>query len=387
MRLLSIIALIAAASTVSATVKWEKEWSSPPSLTPLVPSATLPNHLTLLSGETFGVTNDNVVTVMHKRTIVEKLEQRSMEWRAYYDSFPGSCSPVSTDPSGTYLRRTNPFISLSTITSRVWAPLRCIKVVNSNQLFVNEENGFVARYNYYVPGLTKSGVLGLEGVEAWLKEFLERRVGKMGYERTTFVVTFDKAKTESSPLYTILLVQYTLGIPIDSDYKVMPLKCVPAVKSTTTVAATTTRDYGDCYTVVETTTAPTSIDVPETTTTTPETTTAPTTTTTADTTTTTTTIAEPTTTTTITEPTTSQETKTTNTSSSPSSTSTFAASTTVATISTSAPTSTVITSSKPIITSALYIPKTIKPNLVVSTASKTVVGGMGVMAVVLLMMV
>src|SRR5205807_2689932 len=52
---------------------------------------SLPNYLALVAGSTFGLTRDHVETPLEAQSIVDRLEQKRLSWKAYAEDFPGSC--------------------------------------------------------------------------------------------------------------------------------------------------------------------------------------------------------------------------------------------------------------------------------------------------------
>ena len=84
---------------------------------------SLPNYLELLSGSTYGVTDDGTPSsegiAMGAPTLVNQLETAGISWKAYMESMPsaGYTGGDSTCCGGQYYQHHNPFVYFPSVTS------------------------------------------------------------------------------------------------------------------------------------------------------------------------------------------------------------------------------------------------------------------------------
>jgi hypothetical protein len=92
-----------------------------------------PNYFALFSGSTQGIKDDSRHTV-NATNLVDQLEAKGKTWKIYEQNFPSGCFTGMTSAGGAdggqYLRRHNPAISFSNISS---SSSRCANIVDFNQ--------------------------------------------------------------------------------------------------------------------------------------------------------------------------------------------------------------------------------------------------------------
>jgi hypothetical protein len=107
-----------------------------------------PNYLATISGGTFGVQDDNDVT-LHVPNLVDQLEEHGKTWKAYMQSINQCASLLdSVCGSGRYARKHNPFVSFADIQS---SPVRMKQIVDTNALADDLASGHVANFVWISP--------------------------------------------------------------------------------------------------------------------------------------------------------------------------------------------------------------------------------------------
>ena len=161
-----------------------------------------PNYITILAGETMGVSDDNNHDV-DATNIVDLLEAKDVSWRSYNENYPGDCYTGSK--SGKYARKHTPFISFLNIQTD---SLRCSKIVSSEQLdtdLSDPEN--LPQFLFYTPNLNNDGHdTNLLTAGKFLTSFFDSRLDKFP-SNTLLIVTWDEgegADKTSNHIYTAL---------------------------------------------------------------------------------------------------------------------------------------------------------------------------------------
>jgi hypothetical protein len=107
-----------------------------------------PNYLAAISGSTFGVHDDNDVT-LQARNLVDQLEEHGKTWKAYMQSISQCASPLeSFCGSDRYARKHNPFVSFADIQSN---PSRMKQIVDASALATDLSSGQVANFVWISP--------------------------------------------------------------------------------------------------------------------------------------------------------------------------------------------------------------------------------------------
>jgi hypothetical protein len=107
-----------------------------------------PNYLAAISGGTFGVQDDNDVT-LHVPNLVDQLEEHGKTWKAYMQSINQCASPLNSFcGNDRYARKHNPFVSFADIQS---SSSRMKKIVDSSDLATDLASGQVPNLVWISP--------------------------------------------------------------------------------------------------------------------------------------------------------------------------------------------------------------------------------------------
>ena len=162
-----------------------------------------PNYLTILAGDTMGVTDDSNHDI-NATNLIDLLEAKSVSWKSYNEDYPGNCFTGSS--SGKYYRKHTPFISFLDIQTNA---TRCAKIVDGGQLDVDlltPQN--LSQFMFYTPNQNNDGHdTGLAFAGSFLTSFFNAKMGKFP-SNTLFIVTWDEGEgvdSVSNHIYTALV--------------------------------------------------------------------------------------------------------------------------------------------------------------------------------------
>jgi hypothetical protein len=166
---------------------------------------SLPNYLAIVAGSTFGVTRDHLTAPLKAPSIVDRLEQKSLTWKAYAEDYPGGCFLGNEAGEGhltpqakatdIYVKRHVPLLQFASIQND---PARCARVVNAREFMRDARGGHLPNYSFYTPNVFNDGHdTSLATSSAWLVRFVQSFRGTLGmHQRTLLVVTWDEGGEE-----------------------------------------------------------------------------------------------------------------------------------------------------------------------------------------------
>lgn len=162
-----------------------------------------PNYLAVAAGSTWGVDNDNVVTldVPHLGDLLEKAH---LDWRVYAEHYPGHCSLVSATEDLLYVRRHVPFLEFANVQRNA---ARCnARIVNATVFEADIATGNLPAFSLFIPNQRHNGHDTSPGhADAWLESrFGPLLTDERFTERTLLVVTFDESDSANLRVTTVL---------------------------------------------------------------------------------------------------------------------------------------------------------------------------------------
>jgi phosphatidylinositol-3-phosphatase len=157
---------------------------------------SLPNYLALWSGSTQGVTDDAVHNFTTGRTLADQITASGRSWHVAAENVPlgcftGASSSGGEDGAGTYVRKHEPAISWTSVST---SPSRCARITN----FSHFDPG-LGSFWFIAPNLCHdmhdcSVAVG----DAWLKGFLPRILGSAAFKANGLILlTFDEGSTST----------------------------------------------------------------------------------------------------------------------------------------------------------------------------------------------
>jgi acid phosphatase len=176
---------------------------------------SLPNYLAIVAGSTFGVTRDHLAAPLKAPSIVDRLEQKGLTWKAYAEDYPGRCflgneageTHLTPQAKATdiYVKRHVPLLQFASIQND---PARCARVVNAREFMRDARAGQLPNYSFYTPNVVNDGHdTSLATSSAWLVRFVQSVRGTLGmHQRTLLVVTWDEGGEEDSRHNQILTI-------------------------------------------------------------------------------------------------------------------------------------------------------------------------------------
>ena len=156
---------------------------------------SLPNYVALVAGSTYGIANDNPVT-LDVEHLGDRLEQRGISWKTYAEDFPGAC--FLGVQSGAYVRRHVPFLSFADIQKD---PGRCAAhIVPATQLGEDLAAHALPRFALYVPNVNHDGHdTSVAVADAWLQARFAPLLADPNFASgLLFIVVFDEGKVTGS---------------------------------------------------------------------------------------------------------------------------------------------------------------------------------------------
>lgn len=160
------------------------------------------NYIALTSGSINGVKGDGNIN-LDVKNIVDILEAQNITWKVYAEDYPGNCFTGSS--SKQYARKHNPFISYNNIREN---PIRCAKIVNSEEFDKDVLNGTLPEYVFYIPNEKNDGHdTGVAFADKWYKNKFEPLLQKPQFmENTVLISMFDEDEfTKKNQIYTSIV--------------------------------------------------------------------------------------------------------------------------------------------------------------------------------------
>ncbi len=178
---------------------------------------SLPNYIALVSGSTFGIDNDDNVT-LDKPHIGDLLEAKGLSWKVYAEGYPGGCFLKASD--GDYVRKHVPFLSFKNVQTD---PARCARIINASELKSDVRDGRLPAWSLYIPDLRNDGHdTGVAYADRWLSRIFGPLLQDPQFMRgMLFIVTFDEGRGYSggNHVATILVGDAVLpGAVSDTAY-------------------------------------------------------------------------------------------------------------------------------------------------------------------------
>lgn len=108
---------------------------------------SLPNYLSLVGGDTFGVTSDCTDCFVRAPNLVDALEAGHKTWRAYMEDMPSPCFVGDAYP---YMQKHDPFIYFDDVRTN---PARCRNIVPLTELASDLSAGTVPDFAWITPNM------------------------------------------------------------------------------------------------------------------------------------------------------------------------------------------------------------------------------------------
>lgn len=174
-----------------------------------------PNYLALVGGSTFGIEHDHTPAPIKARSIVDRLEQKRLTWKAYAEDYPGGCylgsgagkgylTPKAA-PTELYARKHVPLLAFASIQNDA---RRCAHIVNAREFLRDARAGKLPNYSFYSPNMFNDGHdTSLETSTAWLKNFVKALRGTAGmHQHTLLMITWDEGGGEDFRANRVLAI-------------------------------------------------------------------------------------------------------------------------------------------------------------------------------------
>ncbi len=150
---------------------------------------SLPNYLSLLGGDTFGITTDCTDCTIDARNLVDQLDHAGLSWKGYMEDLPAPCATDAR--AGSYVIRHDPFLYFDDVRTD---PGRCANVVPMDQLAQDAADNVLPRFSLVVPNVEHDMHDGsIAAADSWLRELYARIRSSPAWQADLrIVVTFDE---------------------------------------------------------------------------------------------------------------------------------------------------------------------------------------------------
>ena len=128
---------------------------------------SLPNYISLVSGDTQGITNDCRDCFVDQPNLADLIEKSGKTWKAYQEDMPSACFLGDADP---YVQKHNPFIYFDSIRLD---PTRCQQsIVPLTQLDKDLAANNLPNFSFIMPNICNSAhdcplVQQINGLQTW----------------------------------------------------------------------------------------------------------------------------------------------------------------------------------------------------------------------------
>jgi len=155
---------------------------------------SLPNYLSLIGGDTFGITTNCEDCFIDAPSLPDLIEQSKRTWKGYMESMPSACFMGSTD---IYAQKHNPFVYFDPIRLD---NLRCKRnVVPFTQLDEDLAARTLPNFVFITPNLCNNAHdCGIDVADDWLRPVVEklRKYFADSNKSSLIVLTFDEGNGE-----------------------------------------------------------------------------------------------------------------------------------------------------------------------------------------------
>lgn len=156
---------------------------------------SLPNYLALISGNTYGVTDDCTDCLQDAPNLADALGAEGLTWKAYQEDLPQPCYQGAYSDSGGYAMKHDPFLYFRDIRDD---PARCGNVVPLAQLAADMTSGAVPNFSFITPNLTNDMHDGsVADGDRWLANFVPQILASDAWKQNgALVITWDEGATD-----------------------------------------------------------------------------------------------------------------------------------------------------------------------------------------------
>jgi len=156
---------------------------------------SLPNYLELLTGQTFGITDDCTSCSVEGDTVVDQLDRRGISWAAFMESMPSACF-TGASAGGSYAKKHNPFMYVRHL---VADPVACGKVQPLGDLGHDLSAPSAPAFVWVSPNMCDDGHdCSLATADSWLRDQLGRVQATPWYRGGgVVIVTWDEGTSNA----------------------------------------------------------------------------------------------------------------------------------------------------------------------------------------------
>lgn len=155
---------------------------------------SMPNYLSLIAGDTFGITTNCTTCYVNATNLVDQIEGTGKSWKAYMESMPSPC--YLGDSGSLYRQKHNPFIYFDDIRKN---STRCQKIVPFSQFSTDLQNNTLPNYIWITPNMCNSmHDCSVSTGDAWLKTWVSKILTSPAWQQNgVLFITFDEGSTSA----------------------------------------------------------------------------------------------------------------------------------------------------------------------------------------------
>ncbi len=180
---------------------------------------SLPNYLSMIGGDTFGVTFDCTSCIYDAKTLPDLIEASGRTWKAYQEDMPSPCFAGSE--SGSYAIKHNPFVYFKGIRLDT---ARCARsVVPLSDLATDAASGSLPNYIFITPNeCNDAHDCEVSIADGWLQTLMVPLQAALDLEGKPYliVLTWDEGQGNHS----------CCGLPADAGGRIATVLVSPQVK-------------------------------------------------------------------------------------------------------------------------------------------------------------
>ena len=180
---------------------------------------SLPNYISLVGGNTFGIKSDCTDCWLDQPSLPDLLEGSGRSWKTYQEGLP---SPCFVGSSGSYAQKHDPFIYFDSIRNN---PDRCKRsIVSFDALGPDLEVNQLPNFAFIVPDMCHSAHdCDVDAADTWLDQLMNRLLGSTALgNKYLVVITFDESGNDNSSC---------CGLPAKAGGKVVTVLVSPQARS------------------------------------------------------------------------------------------------------------------------------------------------------------
>jgi phospholipase C len=155
---------------------------------------SLPNYISLISGDTQGITSNCTDCFVDAPTIVDQIEAAGKSWKGYMEAMPRPC--FVGDDGALYRQKHNPFIYFDSIRNN---PARCAKIVPFTDFAADAQANKLPNFVWITPNMCNDAHdCPLSSSDTWLRTWVPMILNSPAWkDQGVLFITFDEGTSNT----------------------------------------------------------------------------------------------------------------------------------------------------------------------------------------------